>query len=363
MLNGKSLTINHILKGEYEHDRLTSFEQKTLEFIKAYLSDQTEFSFYTSGSTGNPKEITFQKNQLKKSALRTNSIFGLVSGSTILCCLNTDFVAGKMMLIRALEGDLNLIIQTPSSNPLQDIDEEHFIDFIALTPLQIDRILAESPQKIASIKNILIGGAMLHPLTEEKLQRQKAQIWHSYAMTETLTHVALRHVNGTEKSLAFHALPGVSFNVDARNCLVIKDQVLGIEQLISNDIVELIDEKSFRWIGRYDNVINSGGIKIRFEETENRINEILKEVKINHPICLISLPDDRLGEKLVLLIETKESEFNESDVKNILKEKLPKFHDPKVILSVPKLMLTTNGKIDRIRNKNFYLENKISRYK
>ncbi len=359
LLNGKSLNLQHVIKGEYDLEHHSSFEKKTLEFIKNYLSEQSEFTFFTSGSTGIPKAITFRKKQLQKSALRTNHFFGLSIGSTILCCLNPDFVAGKMMLVRALVGNLNLIIEKPKSNPLVDIPSKQIVDFMAITPLQMDSILTETPEKLASVRTILIGGADVHPSLEDKLQKHNTRVFHSYAMTETLTHVALRQLNGPKKTSTFHALPGISFTVDNRGCLVISDSILEIDQLITNDLVKLIDVKSFHWNGRFDNVINSGGIKIQLEETENKIIQILKADRIDLPLCLLSLPDDRLGNKLALLVETTGNKVNERNIKKILKEKLPKFHDPKVVLLVPKLITTPSGKIDRIKNTAKYFTENI----
>ncbi|NJN25475.1 MAG: AMP-binding protein [Cyclobacteriaceae bacterium] len=352
-INGKSINAGG---GSNHVKEQTEFEQKTISFIRAYLSGHKLFTFQTSGSTGKSKEITFSKTQLQISARRTNAIFGLTPGKTVLHCLSPDYVAGKMMLVRALEGRLRLLSQTPGANPLSQLPDGKIIDFVALAPGQLDGILRESPQKLKQTKTILLGGADLPPGLEQKLQKLETQIFQSYAMTETLTHVALRQINGTDKTREYHAIPGVSFEVDDRGCLVVDDEMLGIKQLVTNDLVELVDEKTFRWKGRYDNVVNSGGIKIMLEETERNISEILRGLGIVVPFCLVSLPDEQLGEKLVLLLTQIDNQLlNRQQLEVALKEKLPKYHAPKIIQFVPKLYLTNTGKIDRRKNKEVYL--------
>ena len=171
-------------------------------------------------------------------------------------------VAGMMMLVRALEGQLDLVIESPKANPLKDISEDAKFEFCALTPYQAETVLHQSPQKFDQFKMVLIGGAAINPKLDSQLQELNCQVFHSYSMTETLTHVALRRINGPKKGKVYQALNGVSFSRDARGCLIVDDEILEIEGLITNDLVDLRDPKSFVWIGRIDNVINTGGIKL-----------------------------------------------------------------------------------------------------
>jgi o-succinylbenzoate---CoA ligase len=260
-----------------------------------------------------------------------------------------------MMLVRALAGNLNLIVQAPSSNPLEDIPKSQYCDFMALSPLQLSGILKSNQEKLALVKTILIGGAALDKTVENEIQNLKTRFFHSYAMTETLTHVAVRAVNGNTKSSFYSALPGVSFSQDNRSCLVLKDEILGIDQLVTNDVVKLIDDSTFLWKGRYDNVINTGGIKIMPEEIELKINEILAKADLDLPNCLLYLPDAVFGEKMVLLVETGDNRLNKSQVTKLLRSNLPKYHEPKIIKPVPKIFLTLTGKIDRPKNRTEYL--------
>lgn len=355
ILNRKSYLFRDISEEKIILDNKSEFDVVTMEFIKQWFSGKNNFQLQTSGSTGKPKKINFTKNQLQKSALRSINAFKLKSGETILVCLNTAFVAGMMMLVRALEGQLKLIIETPSANPLANIENGEAIDFCALTPYQAKTVLEETPLRLATIKTLLIGGAALDPSLEDALQKVKTKVYHSYAMTETLTHVALRQVNGEEKSNIYYALQGVSFSQDVRKCLIIQDQILGIEHLVTNDIVELLNKKSFRWIGRYDNIVNSGGIKIQVEELEKNIYRILDNLGIDSSFCLLSIPDKMLNNKLILLIEQNEKLLDEKNILLVLKNNLPVYHNPKAIKQVSEIYLTKSGKIDRKRNADFYL--------
>lgn len=357
ILNGKSFLYRDILEGNIDPDDKSEFEHGALTFINSWLSGKTNFQLKTSGSTGRPKLISRTKEQMQKSALRTIATFNLKAGQTTLVCLNTNLVAGMMMLVRAIEGKLNLIIESPKVNPLVTIKDGKIIHFCAMTPNQVETVLDETPVKLAQIKTLLIGGAALSPTLAKRLQHVDTSVFHSYAMTETLTHVGLRKVNGLEKSDNYYAMEGVSFSQDKRKCLIIHDRVLEIDQLITNDIVDLIDEKSFRWIGRTDHVINTGGIKIQIEKVEIDIKRILHTIGIDFPFCLLSIPDKKLINKMILLIEHNEKRLNESNILMELKSKLPKYHDPKALKQIPELILTKSGKIDRNRNAKLYLRN------
>ena len=354
-LNGKTIDTHQLLNEELETSYQSNFEIDTLIFIKTWLTGQNEFLIQTSGSTRDPKIISFSRKQIITSAKRTLDTFNIKKGDKMLACLNPKFIAGTMMLVRAIEGELELTAVTPSVNPLAKLNHDDTFDFAAFSPNQIEHILQESPDKLNQIKMILIGGAGVHPILEEKLQEVKSMVFHSYAMTETLTHSAIRRVNGSEKSSVFHAIKGVTFTLDKRSCLVIHDQVLGIKKLITTDIVELFDEFTFQWKGRYDHVINSGGIKIQIEFIEQEIKKIFQSKDLNYRFCVVSEPDLALTNKIVLLIELRDLHFNKPFILKILQEKLPKYHSPKKIIQVPEIILTKTGKIDRIRNSDVYL--------
>jgi len=355
ILHGNSFLYQDVLEENIDLSDKSEFEIETFSIINKWLSAQKNFLLKTSGSTGKPKIINFSKEKIKKSALRTIKTFHLNPGQTVLNCLNTAHVAGLLMLVRAIEGNLNLIIESPAANPLVNIDEGRYIDFCAMTPYQAETILNDTPSKFANINTILIGGAALNPSLERRFHNVQSNIYQSYSMTETLTHVAIRKVNGIKKSNIYHALQGVSFSQDSRGCLIIYDQTLEIDALITNDMVHLVDNTSFKWIGRYDNVINTGGIKIHIEGVEEEIYEILGDLGLQRSFCLLSIPDQKLTNKLVLLIEESDIKIDTNFLLLELKRKLPKYHEPKTLIKVPELILTKSGKIDRKRNTEKYL--------
>lgn len=355
ILNDSKIEVHQLLNDELELHSYSDFELDTLTFIKKWFSGQKYFSLKTSGSTGKPKTLHFTREQLIKSAKRTLTTFNLKTGDKVLACLNPKYVAGMMMLIRALEGNLSLIIQSPGSNPLADFSSNQSMDFASFSPNQIDHILKESPDKLASIKIVLIGGAGLHTELEKKLITINSEIYHSYAMTETLTHTALRKISGHEKTDIFHALEGVTFEIDNRSCLIIHDGLLGVKRLITNDIVELIDDSTFILKGRYDNVINTGGIKIQIEEVEQNIRSVFSNMEIENSFCLIAQSDPSLTNMMVMLMENNPKQIANHTLINKIKEKLPKYHAPKKIILVPKIYLTATGKIDRNKNQEMYI--------
>ncbi len=356
MLNGNPFLYENLVNGKIELQGKSEFEMTILNFIKDWLSGRNYFLLKTSGSTGKPKTLKFSREQLEKSAIRTIKIFGLQQGQIILACLDIKFVAGVMMLVRAIEGKLNLIIIDPVKLT-QKIDNELKIEFCALTPYQFEAIHKKTPETLANIHTILLGGAALNPSLECRMEHISSNIYHGYAMTETLSHVALRKVNGDGKAEIYQAVEGVTFSLDKRGCLIIQDKILDIDGLVTNDLVELIDERSFKWIGRVDNVINSGGIKIQVEKLENKIEDILHESGVNQRFCILSIPDEKLTSKMILLIEQREILIDDVGILDLLKRKLAKYHSPKVLIKVPELVLTNTGKIDRTGNSELYLSN------
>ncbi len=339
--------------GSDEWRGLKESEKKPLRIISDWLKGQSEFSFQTSGSTGTPKQCRFSRNQIIASAQRTLDFFQLKQGDTTLCCLNTEFVAGYMMIIRALVGQLNLIITDPSADPWKDLED--IIDFAAVTPIQVESGMRRYPEKISKIGKLLIGGAAIHPLLERQVADLPGRVYHSYAMTETLTHVALREVAGTTKTDIYSALLGVSFTTDDKNCLIIHDNRLGLHGLKTTDLVELLDSKSFRWLGRYDNVINTGGIKLQIEYLEPLIGKALRQLGITSNFCVVPKEDLKRTTRVVLLIEIHGVSLRQEEIQLRLKSQMPRYHCPSEVIFVPEIFLTKSGKVDRIKNVSHYI--------
>jgi O-succinylbenzoic acid--CoA ligase len=283
----------------------------------------------TSGSTGKPKFISVKKKWMKNSAQLTGKTFGLKEGDSVLLCIPMKYVAGKMMVVRALELGLDLKVVEPSSSPLKNINDS--IDFAAMVPLQLENSLNE----LDKVKILIVGGGQVSPQLVEKLQNISTQIYETYGMTETLTHVAIKPLNGPGKSELFQALDGVHFEIDDKGCLVIHAPMLNPESIVTNDIVELVDKSSFRWLGRFDNVINSGGIKIIPEVVEAKLATVI----LNRRFFIAGVADESLGEKVILVVE--------GESVNITLESLEKYEKPKDIYFIPKFVETKSGKIHR----------------
>ena len=282
--------------------------------------------------------MRFTKKQFAESARRTIEFLGLQKGEKALLSLSTDYIAGKLMVVRAIVGDLDLYVQKPESNPLLSIGVE--VDFAAFVPMQIREML-ENPisfERFKKIRNVIIGGGSLDVDSEMKISSLSQNVFHTYGMTETLTHIAMREL-APKTRVYYSALPAVSFEIDGRSCLVINVPYLYKEPMVTNDIIELIDEFSFRYIGRYDGVINSGGVKLIPEEIEKKLEEI-----IELPYYISSEKDIFLGEKVVLKIESTEPI---QGLEEILKLGLDKYEFPKEIYFVERFERTENGKVIR----------------
>lgn len=308
-------------------------------FLIDWFNNKSNIKVHTSGSTGKPKEILLEKKHLINSALATGTYFKVFDKTAALLCLPIQYIAGKMMVVRALTLGWHLTVIEPTSFPLQKINKS--FDFAAMIPLQVENEI----NNLNKINTIIVGGAPISKTLKNKLRLVKSNLFETYGMTETCTHVAVKQINHFKNNdeQVFKALPNVKFKIDERKCLVIEAPNIISEKIITNDVVQLISDKEFTWKGRFDSVINSGGIKLFPEEIENKLTEIIKI-----PFFVCGIRDEKLGEKLVLIIEESNQNLKESLFSAILNNHhLTKFEKPKEIILVSEIIFTGNKKINR----------------
>jgi len=303
-------------------------------FIEEWNSEKPFFVVRTSGSTGKPKSIEILKDHARASALMTGRFLKLTKGSNALLCMSPDTIAGKMMIIRALEWDLNLHVTEPKARPLEGITET--IEFVAMVPYQVARSIRQNPEVFHEKMQLIIGGGAISPDLEKEIRTLDCQAYHSFGMTETISHIALRNISAKQKE--FQLLEGVTAQ-ENKGQLEISAPHLGVHQLRTNDCVHFINENSFQWKGRLDFVVNSGGIKIHPEEVEKQIASI-----IDAPFFVIGVPDDDLGEILILCIESDFMELRKDTFESLL----PKYHIPKQVYFYQQFEYTRSGKINRL---------------
>lgn len=337
-----TLTINGLpLKGEEIIRYCENSDQDNLrqlgKFMEEWMKNDDFIWLKTSGSTGAPKEIIVEKKQMLSSASMTALFFGFEEGQTALLCLPMRYIAGKMMVVRALYSRLNLLCVEPGPSPVTSVSDSTVIDFVPLVPMQL--LGVNSTKKI---RKILLGGSAISPSMEEAFQSLQAEIFEGYGMTETLSHIALRRVNGAGKSDVYRALPGVHIETDERGCLIADVSFLN-HLVYTNDVVDLKSDKEFIWRGRYDNVINSGGIKFFPEEIEKKLASV-----IHDRFFIAGLPDERFGEKLCLLVEGDEYPKERYDtLLSDITRHLQKYEKPRDIFFIKNFKTTASGKIIR----------------
>jgi len=340
IVSGKYYSENELLdfaKKQTSGNSIPSWEVNLGEFILEWLSDSPVFKIKTSGSTGTAKWIEVEKEKLVKSAQMTGQFFNLQKNDKVLLCLPLNFIAGKMMVVRAFVLGLNLIPVVPSGNPLKSLNEP--CDFAAMTPMQVYNTFTKEDgyQKLNQIENLIIGGAEISNKLLNKIIKLENNTYHTYGMTETLTHVALKKLTGRKPDSFFKALPGIKFSKDDRECLIISAPHLSKQYFVTNDIVDLKDEETFKFIGRYDHIINSGAIKIFPELIEQKLQSF-----INERFIVAGLPDDQLSQKVILIIEGKDD-----PTVDFTKISLSKFEIPKQVYFLDHFPETKSGKIIR----------------
>ncbi len=316
-----------------------SFTSQIFRFIREWLDDDETVTISTSGSTGHPKTIRLRKQHMVQSALLTRRFFRLNEHTTALLCLPMEYIAGKMMIARAFVTGYNLVTVAPSANPFRKIVQK--IDFTALTPYQLHHSLEDINR--LNINQLIVGGGEIPAELERKIRHLPMEVYATYGMTETCSHVALRKANGKDATDIYTGMKGISFRQDKRQCLVIHAPILSDEEVVTNDVVELIDEAHFRWLGRYDNVINTGGIKVFPETIEMKISGL-----ISRPFFISSVSDSRLSEKVVIVVEGKPFDIaRESALMKAFEKQLGRYEKPGEFLYTDHFIYSKSGKILR----------------
>ncbi|WJS94393.1 AMP-binding protein [Flavobacterium johnsoniae] len=327
-LNGYHLNANDLCRVAYSYVKEgDAYERSIGEFFLDWFDKKDYIEMTTSGTTGLPKLVKLEKQAMIQSALATGDFFDLKPGDKALLCLPTQFIAGKMMLVRSLILGLELDVVSPSLHPLELNTTTY--DFVAMVPLQVQN----SINGLSKVRKLIIGGAKMDSSLEEKLLPLKTEIYETYGMTETITHIAAKRLGDS----VFSILPNVKISQDDRGCLVINVATISDEAIVTNDLVELLNDQQFIFLGRIDNVINSGGVKLIPEQIEAKLTG-----KINSRFFVTGLPDTTLGEKLVLVIEGEKQEFP-ADFFDVL----GKYEKPKEIVFVSKFKENENGKLLR----------------
>ncbi|BDB53039.1 AMP-binding protein [Flavobacterium ammonificans] len=327
-LNGFSFTKDDLLRVAYSFIKEGENYEKPLGiFILDWFDAKPYLEMNTSGSTGVPKNIRVDKQAMVNSALATGDFFDLQPGQKVLHCLPTDYVAGKMMFVRAFILGLDMEFVAPSSHPLEGVKGS--FDFCGMVPLQAKN----SMKDLGRIKTLIIGGAKVNKTLEQELVKVPSQIYETYGMTETITHIAAKRIGES----AFSVLPNVKITIDDRQCLVIDAHKISTETIKTNDLAELISDTQFVWKGRIDNVINSGGIKLIPEQIEEKLAS-----SISNCFFVYGQADELLGEKLVLYVEGELMPIDES-----IFEVLDKYEKPKEIVFISEFKRTATGKVIR----------------
>ena len=311
------------------------------DFLSEWQNDSPYVHVQTSGSTGAPKPMLVEKRRMLASARITCDFLHLQPGDTALLCMSLDYIAGKMMVVRSLERGLKLIEVEPTGHPLSTI--HYKLDFAAMVPLQVYNSLQvpEERERLMQIRHLIIGGGAIDDEMAAQLKSFPHAVWSTYGMTETLSHIALRRLSGPEASEWYTPFPSVKVSLSDEGCLVIDAPEVCAERLVTNDIADLSlgpgPSDRFRILGRKDNVICSGGIKIQAEELERQLHPHLRV-----PYLISKRPDAKFGEVVVLLTEGSVDE-----ARQVCERVLPKFHRPRAYMHVDQIPLTATGKPQR----------------
>jgi len=347
-INGRHVSIEAIVEGN-EAPR-SKFEDATFRFIGSWLSGEKQFEMTTSGSTGEPKTIALTRYQMITSARRTCKKLDLDPNIVALVCLDPAYIAGKMMLVRCLVQGYRIMAVDPVANPLIKIPVDKCVQFTAFVPYQIQSVLeSKHPHLLNDLDKILIGGAPVSEALRAQLDRYQCECFETYGMTETASHIALRRVNTTNQQRYFETLPGIDISVDDRGCLVISADYLN-DPVVTNDLVEIIDDSRFIWLGRWDSIINTGGFKVMPEKVERELETIFRKNGVNARFFIAALPDEKFSSKVVLVLEGVQisSDLIARSLAD-LRASMSPYEVPREIYYIDHFHATPTGKTDRIQ--------------
>jgi O-succinylbenzoic acid--CoA ligase len=352
LLNGREFSYEAIRQYPARLDApVNGYEARVLDFVRQWLNGAQEFGLRTSGSTGAPQLIQLRRRQLEASARRTGDFFDLGPGDRALVCLNCEYIGGLMMLVRGLERNMHLTIVEPQADPLALVPASAKFNFAAFVPLQLRTLLdAGHAPRLNQMKTLLVGGATVDSTLHKDIQQQlTVPVLHTYGMTETCSHVALRRLNGPDASPRYRVLPGIAAAVDARGCLTLRGDVTDDQLIVTNDVVNLDPAThTFEWLGRADFTINSGGVKVQAEKVELVLEVALAELGQSRRCFVAGRPDERLGEQVTAFVEGPALPAPlEERLHQLLTERLDRYERPRQLVYAPEFRTTATGKLDR----------------
>ncbi|WP_040249359.1 AMP-binding protein [Psychroserpens mesophilus] len=332
-LNGSSFDHDELKEVAYSLVKEgEAFEKVAGNFLLDWLDSKDYILVSTSGTTGLPKTIKINKKHMVNSAIMTGDFFKIQPGDTALHCLPSRYISGKMMLVRAMILGLELDMVAPTLHPAYDDEKDY--DFCAMIPLQ----LKNSLNRLQHIKTLIVGGASVSKALIDSLQDLETSVYETFGMTETISHFAVKKLNhNTSMSKAFETLPDVRISKNENDCLVVDAPKLSDAIIVTNDLVNMVSEHQFEIIGRYDNMINSGGVKVYPELIELKLQDLIEP-----RFFIASETDNDLGQKVILVIEGETADFD----KEVFSQ-LDKHEVPKMVYTIPKFLVTETGKLQR----------------
>lgn len=342
--------------------QISEVARRTLYFARDWIRGTEVFMQNSSGSTGTPKTIPVYRKHMESSAWRTLEALKIQQGDRALLCLDPAYIAGKMMIVRALVGRLRLQCIDPQANPLAYEKLINPMHFAALVPLQMAEYLQhqeKSPLDTSQVKAIILGGGKVNAFIKEKLRDNAMPVYQTFGMTETVSHIALQKISGLDAQKYFHCLDGVEIQKDEDGCLMIRADVTGNEWLKTNDLIDLHDPERFTWLGRKDNIINSGGIKVIPEYIESILEQHRNEAFRNN-LFVEMLEDFRWGESVGLFVEGSPDQELIYKMLDESRNFLKKAEMPKKICICKRFAYTRNEKIQRKETVSTWLKNSLS---
>lgn len=312
-----------------------SANNELVSFVRNIVENPEEIKVQSSGSTGKPKVFTFTYQQYRASANISIRYFGLKEGMSCLLPMSLKHIGAQLMLVRAFETKMKIDIVTASSD-LSDFLQSGY-DFVPMVPTQFLMSYESNSSCFQKVKTVLLGGSSITQDVQEIAKRLPTQVFSSYGMTETLTHVGVKELSSKENN--YQILPGFKLSLNESNCLEIEAPHFS-EKQITNDVARL-NGNSFEILGRLDNVIITGGLKVQAEEVEKKLAD-----ELNQTFYVSSSADSKWGQVLTLVLSKSLNEVQNNFLQHYNEKSASHLKIRKVVVDEVEVY---NGKIKRKR--------------
>ncbi|MBG0969475.1 non-ribosomal peptide synthetase [Bacillus sp. SRB3LM] len=345
---------------------------------------QLMYVMFTSGSTGNPKGVLIEHKNVTNyivslmECLNINDKTNFASVSTLSADLGNTSIFGAL----ASAGTLHILSKEQMLQPdeFSNYFSTHSVDCLKITPSHFYTLLHSAEENIFPKQYLILGGELLKWEIYQEIKKRAGacKIVNHYGPTETTIGVAMNvdiddNLETETKSVpigkAIRNNQIVIFDKDknlskqgtiGELCVIGENvgrgylekvtgpqksgylSINGKKAYQTGDIGRYLSDDSIEIIGRIDDQIQIRGYRVELAEIEKAIFHYTNVQNV-----YVHVNDKNNVEKeIIAFVSVKNAPIDESNLKNFLKETLPSYMIPSIII-VDAIPLDANGKVNK----------------